>query len=444
MRLRAISCWLLVSTSLFALAGCGGGAQQTGQTQAVSSSASAGQLASGTVRLQSTWAPDSDRGKVIQEMLDAFQRENPAIKVEHVGIPYDRAKVITQLGGGTDVPDIMVVPEEAITELASRNVFVDLTDQVGDMKAQFYEPVWQLVTLNDRIFGLPWFGHTMELVYNKNMFTAAGLDPNKGPTTWDELYEFGKKLTDPAKNQYGFGLAGKQHHDTGWYYYMFVWQAGGELLKQDNGKWRVALNSPEGLEALKFYLKLREIAPPETPSMSAAEIDKAFLNKQVAMYFIGPWAIAGAQKSAPDIVVGAAQMPKKVRQATLVSAYINVIPRDAKNKPAAIALMRYLSSPPAQEILIKGEKGQFPFRMPNIKAMETSQFFTDKPEFKPFVEGYAYARPIFPVGVKNWERVHRDVVINYISQAVAGSITAEDALKRIDEEGNKIMAEAYP
>jgi sn-glycerol 3-phosphate transport system substrate-binding protein len=61
------------------------------------------------------------------------------------------------------------------------------------------------------IVAMPFNNSVPLLYYNKDLFTAAGLDPNKPPTTWDELVTAAKALT--KEGQWGFNT----HTDTHWY-----------------------------------------------------------------------------------------------------------------------------------------------------------------------------------------------------------------------------------
>jgi len=388
---------------------------------------------------QIQYAPDSDRGKVIQTMLDAFHARNPNITVRLIGGNYAPEKILT-LASAPDAPDVMQVPEEAISEFGDKGVFIDLTSSVKDLQGSYYRPVWELAQNGDRIYAVPWFGHTTQLIYSRAAFRGAGLDPAKPPTTWEELFRTAQALTRGAS--YGFGLVGKQHHDLAWQWDMFLWQAGGELVKKQGEKWRVAVNSPAGLRALQFYLKMKSASEPEVAEASAVETGNFFLAKRVAMQYLGPWAIADAWKKAPDIDAFAAPLPRDAKQATVYSTENLVMFRSNKHQAESLKLMRFLASPDSAKLLMVGEGGKYPFRVPVLKSMESDAFFQkDHPEFKPFLQGFAYGNKIFPI--KGWAKVHNEVLQLHLNKAIRGDEKPENALTAIEREGNAILDQVY-
>jgi ABC-type sugar transport system permease subunit/ABC-type glycerol-3-phosphate transport system substrate-binding protein len=111
-------------------------------------------------------------------------------------------------------------------------------------------------------------GGALVLVYRKDMFADVGLDPDRPPETWDELYEYAKRLrrekvlvtSGRMRGQvhdrvFGFGIA--VGRDAGFQFANFVWQNGGELVRRHGDRWGCAFDEPPGVEALEFLQKLR-------------------------------------------------------------------------------------------------------------------------------------------------------------------------------------------
>ena len=59
--------------------------------------------------------------------------------------------------------------------------------------------------VDGQIYSIPFQRSTMVLFYNKDAFKEVGLDPEKAPATWEEVVEYGQKLTND--NRFGVGLA---------------------------------------------------------------------------------------------------------------------------------------------------------------------------------------------------------------------------------------------
>ena len=79
--------------------------------------------------------------------------------------------------------------------------------------------------LGKPVTSVPLYGLVYGLYYNKKMFADAGLKP---PTTWQELQTAAKKLTDPAKKQYGMVLEGASYTESVHFAFIFGRQNGGQ------------------------------------------------------------------------------------------------------------------------------------------------------------------------------------------------------------------------
>jgi multiple sugar transport system substrate-binding protein len=109
---------------------------------------------------------------------------HPNIKVVTEGNK-DNNMILTAMSGG-DSPDlVMSGSSEAITLWASQGAILDLTPAIEPVKAQLEsEQVaagLQWVMFNGKYYGLPFVNYNWGLYYNKDLFTAAGLDPNTPP-----------------------------------------------------------------------------------------------------------------------------------------------------------------------------------------------------------------------------------------------------------------------
>ncbi len=104
---------------------------------------------------------------------------------------------------------------------------------------------------NGRIYAIPRDGYQLCLVYRRDFFKDAGLNPDKPPRTWDEFRSAALQLTKKMKlpsyaiqtQERGGGL-----HFTNWLY-----SAGGQVEKRDaNGTWRCVANSEAGYSVLQM------------------------------------------------------------------------------------------------------------------------------------------------------------------------------------------------
>lgn len=399
------------------------------------------------IKFQIEWASDSGRGECIQSVLDEFEKENPNINVELIGGAQGSEKTVTQLLS-SDAPDVIQVPYRTLKKLAPQGVFVDLTDSFNDLEEYYYPAIWNLSKSDDRLYGVPWIGHSIQLVYNKTIFDKAGL---KAPTNWDELYKTAKALTkdtdgDGKIDQYGIGLAGKQDHDITWMANMFVYQAGGELIKTDeNGKERVAINSSEAINGLNMYKKLiTECAPPDSGNKNGGDVMADFRNGVVAMELQGPWGITDIWQNGRPFEVAAAEVPAgPAGRASEIGPYMVSITGSVEGEKleASKKLISFLTSKKGQELILKGEKADdgnyYPFRVPIRKDMADTEYFENNPEFKVFIEGFAY--PSISTPTESWSRIEQEIYQSQLNKMVIGDQTAEETAENVQKLGDNLL-----
>jgi multiple sugar transport system permease protein len=106
-------------------------------------------------------------------------------------------------------------------------------------------------------WALPYGNYIKGLVWRKDLFQMVGLDPERPPQNWDELYEFAKRCTDPARGSYGL-LWGRGEHWS-WHFYSLICSAGARAM-EDRGEdeWVACFNSPEAVDAYEMILGLAE------------------------------------------------------------------------------------------------------------------------------------------------------------------------------------------
>ncbi|MDN4075983.1 ABC transporter substrate-binding protein [Fictibacillus terranigra] len=399
-----------------------------------------------SIRMQIAWATDTERGKAIQRIIDIFEKQNENIDVKLVGSSQNNQKLLTQLLSG-DAPEVLQIPYRDELSLGSQGAFVDLTKEFHDQKNYYYENIVKLGTVNNKLYGFPWLGSSIQLVYNKTMFEEAGI--TSPPDTWEELYEIAKKLTkdtngDGKIDQYGIGLVGKQHPDIAWLVSMFFNQAGANLVEKEDGNYQVALNSQEGKQALDYYKKMvDEVSPPDTANKDGGGVMADFLNGEVAMEFQGPWGITDIWQNGSPFEVAAAPTPAgPAGRASDLGLYMLSIPADIEKEKeeAAKRLISFLASKKAQEMILTGEKGKdgkyYPLRLPMRKDLASTDYYKKHPEFLVFMEGLEY--PSISSPTDSWARVQEEVYQSELNKLVTGK-SAENVLRTIEEKGNKLI-----
>jgi multiple sugar transport system substrate-binding protein len=109
-----------------------------------------------------------------------------------------------------DVPDLMGMDLIYAPQFENAEQLVDITDQIGSIpELKTASPGHMTVaTFNDRLFGVPLYADVSALFYNKTLFKEAGLDPEKPPTSLDELRQYADKITALGDDKKGYYLPG--------------------------------------------------------------------------------------------------------------------------------------------------------------------------------------------------------------------------------------------
>ncbi|MDQ8737144.1 sugar ABC transporter substrate-binding protein [Paenibacillus sp. LHD-38] len=160
------------------------------------------------------WISVEDATKAAYEkMIADFETANPGIKVKSLGIPFNQYKdqiLISSTGGNP--PDVMMANQNFSAAFVGASIAAPLEGLVSaDALGDIVEGSKQGVTYDGKIMAFPWAPHPNALFWNKNLFKAAGLDPETPPATWDEMIEVAKKIASLKKDAngnpiYGIGI----------------------------------------------------------------------------------------------------------------------------------------------------------------------------------------------------------------------------------------------
>ena len=251
-----------------------------------------------TLRMMTHNTLEQPAGEVLKTILDEFETENPNIKIELDEVP--NADILTKLTAyaeANDLPDI-IDGQFGLASFINLDAALDITEYVEDEGlAESFIPV-ALTAGKDsegRILGLPFYTGTDALYYRTDHFEEAGLDPTAPPTTWEQLTEYAKALTNPRAGRYGFGMYGKTH-TVRCIHFMQNNGPDGEMMRlEDDGTWTILVNSPESIEAIEYMVSLArdaKVVPPNVVEMDYPANVAAFSGGNISMLTTGPW---GAQ-----------------------------------------------------------------------------------------------------------------------------------------------------
>ena len=199
-------------------------------------------------------------------IVDAFERTHPGIQLQgaqglQISGAANESSLLLAFAGGT-APDVVYVNFRSSAQYISQGFLLPLDSFIKrDPQALArVNPAVRRVLLDvghGHVYSLPWAQYVLALYYRKDLFQAAGLDPDRPPATWDEFYSDAQRITNQNKGIWGFEFKTGPEASAVWWV-DFLWQAGGEVIRRNaNGQWEAAFNSPAGVTALQFYRKLK-------------------------------------------------------------------------------------------------------------------------------------------------------------------------------------------
>ena len=183
-----------------------------------------------------TWNNEGDYVKVDQAAVERFQAANPEVKVEVTYVPY--ADYMTKLKAAlaaNQPPDIFQVPwDSGFRDLADSGKLAPMGDILDTGFPAISQSAKDFVTLNGEVWALPFDLNTLQVAYNKTIFSELGLTP---PTTTDELKAVAAKLNEAGIFGIALGTKDKWAGGDTWFAQLvYADPTGSKLADADAGK----------------------------------------------------------------------------------------------------------------------------------------------------------------------------------------------------------------
>ena len=292
------------------------------------------------------------------------------VKPEVVGWEQCQDKATTLAVAGTPVA-MAYVGSRTLKEFAQNDliVAVPMTDEE---KASYYPNIVDTVTFEDTQWGVPIAFSTKALYWNKDLFKAAGLDPETPPKTWEEEIAFAKQIKEKTGTA-GYGLPAKTFDNTMHQFMHWVYT--------NNGK----------------------VGMIQAGSGAAYRLKDTKVN----------WGVAPLPKG-----------PSAKGEGTLLITDSLAIFKGSGVEEKATEFAKYITSTDIQhEYELQGGAGLTPLRPGAV----VDQFVANEPFWKPFIDGIAYGgpEPLF-TDYKGFQ----NVMIEMVQSVVTGKAEPADALKK--------------
>lgn len=337
------------------------------------------------------FTPPEAKGEA--KVAELFGGRNPDLSVVSEAIPQpDYLTKVTAATVSGSLPNTGMVTGFRFGDFVGLGALVDLSAELAAWpgRSAFADAAWRPATRGGKIYGVPSTSFVNWMWYRPDYFAEAGI--TKVPDTLEEFREAAIKLTDPARNRYGFGMRGGA---GGAQYLIETIQAYGSPIVQDN---RPAMDRAKTIEAVRFFSGLftkDKVTPPSTPNDSYRQIMDGFKTGQTAMIWHHTGSVTEIVPALGRDKVATAIRPRgpAARVAQVEYLYNGVM--NPRGREAGWKWVSYWAEPEAA-LAFLNETGYFPAsrtaaqdpRILNDKlydaARETLTFGTQLPSFVGF------------------------------------------------------------
>ena len=321
----------------------------------------------------------------MQAVCDAYtQQVDPNVVIEVQVTSWNEYWTKLEAAGESNtMPDIFWMHTDQILYYADFGILADLTGLYDEEDPNFWTEHYSDISIGNasgtdgRIYGVPKDKDNVVLVYNKEMFDAAGVAYPDETWTWDDLTDASAKVY-AATGKYGY----MAYNDEQLGYWNFVYQNGGYILDPETNL-QAGYTQPATADAIKYYVDLQknDWCPTQT-YFAETSPGTAFLAEQGSMYFEGSWNLLPNMLNYPDMVgkwdiapLPACPDPESGDgRATISNGLCYATAARGKNLEVVKDVLRFFGSEEGQRI--QGESGA---AIPAYLALEdswTTQFQT--------------------------------------------------------------------
>ncbi|WP_368496323.1 ABC transporter substrate-binding protein [Herbiconiux sp. A18JL235] len=391
------------------------------------------------------WLPGTNQTEidlVTDTIVPAFEKESGAdVEVTFVDWGDISTKLNSAFAAGT-APDVFGHGPAATADFVANDRILDLDDRVAAMSADDRDDLAAALPggqVDGVQYLMPLSLQGYLVMYDADAFTAAGLDPDAPPATWEELKTAAEALTErdgQTITRSGFlspsqAIARQQSFAT------FLFGAGGELVNEEGTE--AAFASKEGVDALDFFTGLYS-----GDTAVSANLGEDYLNAPAAQQPLVQRSAAMTIQAAPMMqqIVDAAPdrdlrvMPALSFEGGDPAAFGGAGPglminADSKSPDLAWDFIEYMLSPEVSTEYTQGT-GAIPVRA----SAADSDYAKNSPIITTFLEQSEHlkANP----NVVGWVQV-RDALDKELERALNGVASSQEALDAAAAEADKIL-----
>ncbi|HVU12418.1 MAG TPA: ABC transporter substrate-binding protein [Phototrophicaceae bacterium] len=346
-------------------------------------------------------------GQVVTKLVSDFNASHPDVQVteQNKGSSYNDVlnNTISAMGQGQG-PNIVQIFDLGTPIAIDSGFFTPVqnvlpADQFAQLKSDIMPPLISYFTVNDTLWSLPWNNSTPLFYYNKDMFKAAGLDPDKPPATWQELEDDCAKIQ--AANAAPYCITAEVY---GWFFEQWMALQGQELANNGNGRSGRATETNFTSDASKAIFNFWKDLNDKGYYTYTGKLEdgngsgQIFTSQQAAMILDSTGSLTKYANAAQQggFTLGTGFFPTNgdvERQGVIIggaSLWVSAANTDAQNK-AAVEFLTWLEAPEQMAEWHKGT-GYMPITKGSQDLLASQGYFDQNPNAKTAVDQLADAK----------------------------------------------------
>lgn len=244
-----------------------------------------------------------------EQMVEAWNAENPEQQITGQEIPAGKSseEVITAAITAGNAPCLIYnTAPSAVGQFEKQGGLVDLSkfkDGASYIESRSGDTAKQYQNADGNYMQVPWKSNPVVIFYNKDMFAAAGLDPeNPKLSTYDDFLATSQTLVESgvAPNAILPAPTSEFFQTQFDFYPLYAAATGGSQIVEDG---KATFANDEGYAVAEFWAKMYS----EGLSAKEAFQGDSFADGAAAMAIVGPWAVSVYN----DVNWGAVPVPTK-------------------------------------------------------------------------------------------------------------------------------------
>lgn len=298
------------------------------------------------------WERSGGNAPMVDALVEAWNQANPDRMINLTYIPHtEMVPKLAQAIASGDVPDLMGLDLIYGPQFASAGQLEDITDYFeGDTTLATASPGHiQVATWDDRLYGVPLYADVSALFWNKDLFRAAGLDPEQPPRSLSELHDMAEAITGVEEGAYGYYLAGNCAGCNIFTFGPLIWASGGTIEPATADDEALTGNVAEVLEWARMMHR-EGLINPANQAENGETFHLQFGSGKVGIMGTGNFNITLAREQNPDMDFGIALLPglEVGQTASFAGGDIVTVPRGSQRVEDAVDFMKFILSDEVQ------------------------------------------------------------------------------------------------